>query len=90
MALDTYALLPPPETVQIALGEARRIRHSAVHLGVGPEIDMAQPSGITVAEKHARRDDRARRIWCIVRDLYAAFPRQTLPTPASDERTSSG
>src|SRR5579863_8554181 len=68
LALDTYELLPPPETVQIELGEERVAKRTSIHLGFGPEFDMEQ---ILAGEtKEARRKARADAIWQTVYDLY--------------------
>ena len=38
--LPPMILLPPPETIQLELGEVRTTRRGAIHLRVGPCIDM--------------------------------------------------
>jgi glycerol-3-phosphate O-acyltransferase len=70
MALDTYAFLPPPQTIQVELGEARRITRTGIHLSVGPEVDMeAVAEGD--ADKHAQRAVRAHAIWRMVAEMAA-------------------
>jgi glycerol-3-phosphate O-acyltransferase len=69
MALDTYDILPPPDTIQIELGEARRIRRAGIHLVVGTEINMASLADDVVGDKRARRAARARAIWSMVVEL---------------------
>jgi glycerol-3-phosphate O-acyltransferase len=71
MALNTYDILPPPETVQVELGEPRTMTYSPVHLAVGAEIDMARFDALDRAE---RRVARAEAAWTAVRELYAGFP----------------
>ena len=75
MALATYDFLPPPEAVQVELGEARRARRLGLHLAVGAEIDMTTFPGSDVLDKHSRREARAAFIWKQVVDDYARFPR---------------
>jgi len=74
MALATYDFLPPPETVQRELGEARQARRVGLHLAVGAEIDMASFPGSGLADKHERREARALFIWQQVAADYARFP----------------
>ena len=74
MALDTYALLPPPDAIQIDLGEARRIRRTGIHVAVGAEVDMERIAE-GLAHKHARRRARTERFWQAVCDEYSRFPR---------------
>jgi len=68
LALDTYDLLPPPETIQIELGETRTAKRTSVRLAFGKECDMESYSGET---KEERRKAKAEAIWKIVCNLYA-------------------
>jgi len=70
MAMDTFDILPPPETVQVALGEARRMAYSPVHLAVGPELDMDR---FDEADRMERRAARANTAWRAVRAEYERF-----------------
>ncbi|MBS0616126.1 MAG: 1-acyl-sn-glycerol-3-phosphate acyltransferase [Verrucomicrobia bacterium] len=63
MALSTYDLLPPPETIQVELGEVRTTQRGAIHLAVGPVIDMEHFPGCEDPDKHERRQRRAHFIW---------------------------
>jgi glycerol-3-phosphate O-acyltransferase len=72
MALSTYDILPPPDTVLVELGEQRRFTFTPVHLAIGPELDM---SGFSELERHERRIARADAAWRAVSDAYAQFPR---------------
>ncbi len=72
MALATYDFLPPPETVQVELGEARPIRRSPIHLSVGAECDLRQ---FEEGDRDARRAARADAAWRAVCAEYARFPR---------------
>ncbi len=76
MALGTYDFLPPPETVQYEIGEARKAKRTGLHLAVRPEIDMHAIPGTDVGHKHERRAARAAFIWRQVADAHAAFPRE--------------
>lgn len=75
MALGTYEFLPPPDTVQSELGEARRIKRTGIHLALGAELDMESFPGSDVEDRHERRSARARHIWTQVCADYARFPR---------------
>jgi glycerol-3-phosphate O-acyltransferase len=75
MALATYDFLPPPETIQVQLGEARQARRLGLHLAVGGEIDMVTFPGSDAPDKRMRREARASYIWRQVADDYARFPR---------------
>ena len=74
MALGTYQFLPPPETVQTELGEARHIKRTGIHLAIGPEVDMEQFPGSDLEDRHERRAARAQHIWEQVRADHARFP----------------
>jgi glycerol-3-phosphate O-acyltransferase len=63
MALATYHLLPPPQTIQIELGEERKARRGPIHLCMGPSIDMERYPGYDLINKHERRQKRADYIW---------------------------
>ncbi|NGX60173.1 MAG: hypothetical protein KR126chlam3_01339 [Chlamydiae bacterium] len=75
MALGTYNLLPPPETIQVELGEERSLNRAGVHLSVGPQIDMEHYPGMDHPDKHLRRKSKADYIWKLVHDDYQKFPR---------------
>lgn len=63
MALATHHLLPPPQTIQIELGEERKAQRGAIHLCMGPAIDMEHYPGYDLENKHDRRQKRADYIW---------------------------
>jgi glycerol-3-phosphate O-acyltransferase len=63
MSLATYHLLPPPETIQIEVGEARLSQRGPIHLSVGAAIDMESFPGYDLPNKHERRQARADHIW---------------------------
>lgn len=70
MSLVTYDILPPPETVQIELGEARHAGRAPIHLAVGPEINMEKFPGSNASDKKTRRAARALHIWNQVNNQY--------------------
>lgn len=74
MALSTYNLLPPPETVQVELGENRVTKRAAIHLAVGAEIDMEMFPESENKDKNVRRKSRADYIWNLVKKDYDSFP----------------
>ncbi len=63
MTLATYDLLPPPQTIQIELGEARHAQRGPIYLSVGLCIDMEHFPGYDLPNKHERRKARADHIW---------------------------
>jgi glycerol-3-phosphate O-acyltransferase len=70
MALATYDLMPPPETIQIELGETRSSKRGPIHLSIGTEIDMERYPGYDLSNKHDRRGARADYIWSCVSTDY--------------------
>jgi len=74
LVLKTYELLPPPQNIQVELGEARLIKRAGIHLAFGPKFDMEHFPGSTIANKHERRQARADYIWDIVNQIYKKFP----------------
>lgn len=73
MALATYNLLPPPETVQVELGETRVTKCGPIHLAVGAEIDMETFPNCENKDKYVRRKSRADYIWNLVKKDYDSF-----------------
>lgn len=68
LALATYALLPPPNSVKKQLGEKRQAQCTSIHLAFGKEIDMNHhPENI---DKRQKRKIRAEAIWNQVKQLY--------------------
>ena len=70
LALATYDLLPPPETIQIELGEASSAKRCPVHLAFAPPFDMENFPGSDHNDKIIRRQNRADAIWAIVNRNY--------------------
>jgi glycerol-3-phosphate O-acyltransferase len=73
MSLVTYDILPPPESIQIELGEMRISGRAPIHLCVGAPLDMEQFPGSDVPNKHSRRKARADYIWKEVNANYQAL-----------------
>jgi glycerol-3-phosphate O-acyltransferase len=72
MALGTYDFLPPPASIQVELGEPRRIKRTGIHLAVGAQVDMARVAG-QMSDKRREREARASSIWQMVCGEYARF-----------------
>lgn len=70
MALSTYNIMPPPEKVEIELGEHRRLRRCPVHLAIGEELDFER---FTEEDRDARRTARAQAAWEAVKSAYEQF-----------------
>jgi len=73
LALNTYEILPPPDHVDIELGEERRSKRAAVDIGFGEEIDMENFPGSDILDRKKRRQNRADHIWGLVKQLYRSF-----------------
>lgn len=63
LALHTYHILPPPQIIQVELGESRLTQGGAISLAFGPKIAMEQFPGNDAIDKHERRKNRADSIW---------------------------
>lgn len=74
LVLKTYALLPPPENIQVELGEARLARRAGIHLAFGPKFEMEKLASSAIHDKHQRRQARAQSIWNTVSAIYKKFP----------------
>jgi glycerol-3-phosphate O-acyltransferase len=70
LALVTYDLLPPPNSIEKALGERRHAHSTPIHLTFGPEIDMAHFPGDDETDKNQKRQNRADAIWKTVNNAY--------------------
>jgi glycerol-3-phosphate O-acyltransferase len=70
LALSTYHLLPPPESVDKKLGEARHATSTPIHLMFNQEIDMDNFPGSESLDKRQKREARAEYIWSIVKRDY--------------------
>ncbi len=70
LALATYDLLPPPDTVQKELGEMRVAKRCPIHIAFAPKFDMEKFPGSEENEKTIRRQRRADAIWNVVNMNY--------------------
>lgn len=73
--LATYDLLPPPEMIQLELGEARNAKRTPIHLSFAPPFDMENFPGCEESDKLLRRQARAKAIWNIVNNTYQILTR---------------
>lgn len=71
LALSTYKLLPPPDSVEKDVGEKRQARCTPVHLAFGEEVDMENFPGSAGLDKRSKRKARADYVWNLVRNDYA-------------------
>lgn len=72
MALATYDLLPPPDTRQRELGEARQTKHSAVHISIAPECSLELTEALKAMDKLERRRHLCDQIYAaVVRDYQS-------------------
>ena len=70
MSLVTYDVLPPPETVQIEMGEMRHAGRAPIHLAIGPELTMEEFPGSDAQDRKIRRKARTDYIWNEVNSRY--------------------
>lgn len=70
LALSTYSILPPPETIQTEVGEHRKTQTSAIHLAFGKQLDMEHFPNSDIKDKHLRRKARADYIYNLVCEDY--------------------
>jgi glycerol-3-phosphate O-acyltransferase len=68
--LATYDLLPPPNEIDLELGEVRKTMVCPVHLAFGEEIEMESFSESESSDKKEKRLKRAEYIWGKVVGLY--------------------
>lgn len=71
LALSTYNLLPPPNSVEANLGERRVAHCTPIHLAFGAEIDMENCISSEITDKRQRRKQRSDYIWKLVVNDYA-------------------
>ncbi len=70
LALSTYKLLPPPQSVEIELGESRHARCSPIHMGFSDEIEMDHFASSEGLDKKQKKIARAEFIWNLVNSIY--------------------
>lgn len=71
LALATFDILPPPQTIETELGEERRTKREGIFFSFGDEIDLDQFPGSDIQDRHAKRSARAMHIWNLVKTDYA-------------------
>ena len=74
LSLSTYDVLPPPQTIQIELGEMRSAQRVGIHATFGKEFNMEYFPGSDFSDKHARRQAKADAIFSLVQQEYLKFP----------------
>lgn len=70
LTLLTYRVLPPPNDVEIELGEERFTKYAGVYASFGKEIDMLNFPGFAEENKIQQRHARSEYIWNLVRTDY--------------------
>lgn len=74
LALKTYDVLPPPNTIVSDLGELRKPNRIGIHFAFGDELDMETFAGCNLKDRYARRSALAMNIFNFVKTLYAELP----------------
>jgi len=70
LALETYNLMPPPDTRIIEMGEDRHINRCPISMAIGEEIDMEKFPGNDVKDKNEKKINRAHYIQSLVEKDY--------------------
>lgn len=70
LALSTYSILPPPDTIQKELGEQRTATASAIKIAIGEQINMDDFAGSELQDKEQRRAAKAHYIYTLVCQEY--------------------
>ncbi len=71
MALQTFDLLPPPEIIEVDLGEIRKIYRSSINFSIGNAIDLEKIcTENSTFDKLAQREIRANFVYNVVLSLY--------------------
>lgn len=73
LALMTYDILPPPDTISKELGETRTLSREGACFAFGDEIDFNHFPGSDIADKHERRQALADHVWNMVHEDYKFF-----------------
>ncbi len=71
LALATFDILPPPQTIETELGEERRTKREGIYFSFGDEIDIDNFPGSDMQDRHAKRSARAMYIWNLVKTDYS-------------------
>jgi glycerol-3-phosphate O-acyltransferase len=70
LAIDSYDLLPPPESIEKEIGERRAVSYAPIKMAIGPEINMDHFPGSQGLNKREIRTLRAEWIWQWVSDAF--------------------
>lgn len=70
LALSTYEILPPPDVVEVDLGELRKVRKGESGFYFGEEIDLVHFPGHDLKDKHQKREALAMHVWKLVQQGY--------------------
>ncbi|EPP34751.1 acyltransferase family protein [Chlamydia ibidis] len=73
LALKTYDVLPPPPSIEDAIGEYRAIFFAPIFFNFGEEVSLdhlCSEEEIAHFDKHKQRAIRAERVFSIVKQLY--------------------
>lgn len=70
LALSTYNVLPPPNSILTELGEQRQTKRSAIHLAFCSEIQFDQIPLDPLGDKQAKRTQRAAYVTQVVAQAY--------------------
>ena len=70
LSLDTYHLIPPPDTRVIEMGENRYANRVPIKMIIGDEIDMENIDGNITDDKVATRQNRCHYIYNMVVKNY--------------------
>lgn len=74
MALTTYSILPPPQTVDVGVGEARVVDYTGVGLAIGDEIDWEAVEATMTAEQLSdKKEGRRLRAAAVQEAVEAAY-----------------
>lgn len=72
LSLSTYNIMPPPQDIQIKLGEDRSAHRSPIHFFFGPEVDLENfPGSSEAKDKEEKMQKRAEYLWNVVASNYA-------------------
>ena len=74
LALSTHDTLPPPEGLQVSLGEPRSTNAAPIHAHFGKKINMDNFPFSDTTNKKKMKDARTQYIYNLVSEMYAAFP----------------
>jgi len=70
LTLETYSIMPPPEKIQIEMGEKRKVNRDSIFISFSKELDMEYFLGSDEKNKIKRRKNRAQYIHNIVKKEY--------------------